>query len=63
MIPAMPNANATGHENNVSNPPRIASGLPHPGLKTTIAAMVTTGMQSRIADILPKRISRTFLQK
>jgi hypothetical protein len=49
----MPNTKAKGNESTVSNPPRIAKGLPHPGLITIAATMVIIGTPSRIADILP----------
>jgi hypothetical protein len=30
MIPMTPSIRETGNENMISNPPRIAKGLPHP---------------------------------
>jgi hypothetical protein len=53
MIPATPNPRAQGIERIVINPPRIARGLPHPGLIKIWATSVTIGIASRIADIFP----------
>lgn len=56
IIPRMPNTKAAGNENIISNPPRIARGLPQPGRSTMVATMVTTGMPSKTADIFAQRI-------
>ncbi len=52
-IPTMPNTKAKGNVSTISNPPRIARGLPHPGRRTAEAKIVTIEILSRIADILP----------
>jgi len=55
-IPAMPNASAKGNETIISNPPRAARGLPHPGRIRIRATIVTAGIASKMPAIFPKRI-------
>jgi hypothetical protein len=56
-IPTMPSTKAAGNDSIMSNPPRTARGLPHPGCSKISAKNVTMGMPSRITAIFPRRIS------
>jgi hypothetical protein len=52
----MPNTDITidaGIPNNISNPPRAATGLPQPGLHLMSTAYATTAIPKRAADIFP----------
>jgi len=52
----MPNIKARGIEQIMSNPPRAAIGLPHPGRRQARITNVTMGIAINIDAILPKRI-------
>lgn len=60
MIPKMPNIKAAGNANIISNPPRIAKGLPQPGLHRSDKISVAPAIISRAADIFPNRICFPF---
>ena len=62
MIPIMPNIKATGDEKIRSNPPRAATGLPHPGLHISITTIVAASKANNAADIFPNRTLK-FLQR
>ena len=62
MIPTMPNIKAAGDEKIRSNPPRAATGLPHPGLHTSITTIVAASKANNAADIFPNRTLK-FLQR
>jgi len=53
----MPNTRAAGNENIISNPPRIAKGLPQPGSHRNKRTNVAPAIINSVADIFPKRIS------
>jgi hypothetical protein len=53
----MPNRKARGNEHIISNLPKIARGLPHPGRNTIKQIIVAPAMPRIVADIFPKRIS------
>ena len=53
MMPMTPRAKDTAKENNISNPPRIGRGLPHPGLSTQSATITAGVMANKIAEIFP----------
>ena len=53
MMPIKPNARAVGNKNITSNPPRVARGLPQPGLNRNRATNIATAIINRVADIFP----------
>ena len=55
-MPKMPNIKARGIEQIMSNPPRAARGLPHPGRRQVRITNVAMGMTIKIDAILPNRI-------
>ncbi len=62
-IPTMPSTKAAGNDSIMSNPPRTARGLPHPGRSNISAKIVTKGIPSRIKAIFPRRIFVPPFQK
>jgi len=60
MIPTMPNIKAAGDEKIRSNPPRAATGLPHPGLHISITTIVAASKANNAADIFPNRTLKSL---
>lgn len=56
MIPRIPNIKAAGIEMFISNPPRAARGLPHPGRSIIITPAVRAATTSNVIAVVPKRI-------
>jgi hypothetical protein len=56
MIPIIPNIREAGMEKIISGPARAAGIVPQPGRSTVVTHMVATPIESRIAEIFPKRI-------
>ena len=59
-IPRMPNNKATADEYIISNLPKVARGVPHPGRSAIKAIIVALIIPSKIAPIFPKRITGSF---
>ena len=57
IIPIMPKINETGSENSMSNPPRIGTGLPQPGLRAHIVTITAITSTQNTAESFPKSIS------
>jgi hypothetical protein len=52
-MPIIPNTKAAGKENITSNPPRVARGLPQPGLHSNNKTNVAMAIIIKVADIFP----------
>ncbi|MHC4587473.1 MAG: hypothetical protein ACYS3N_23350 [Planctomycetota bacterium] len=55
-IPIIPTITEAGIQEITSSPPRAAIGLPQPGRRIVIAAMVRIPMTSNVSAIFPNRI-------
>ena len=56
IMPMMPNIKETGNENKMSNPPRIGTGLPQPGLRMQRVKITAPVITIKTAESFPTSI-------